>query len=369
MSRSLRNRCLCGVMGIATLWGGLCVHAGPSVKSLNGEPYYYDGATMQWEPAKVRDGKVYYKSGGNWYDSGATVYGLKCTGILAQQMQSASTLIRQHSKSSRAQIDLVASYEEEYGNMDAITLRDRWCLPYQDSASPTWEWRVGADVAFAEQDSSISDTAGAQFQANETALTLNATGRKGRLGVYAALSHERRTGSDSFDGVDSQSTHLLVMPAYSALEQGANGLNLNVHGLLDVGYVDVDGADAQQRATPGAGVAAVQGSRIGIVTVLYSFAHSRNLNGDEEVTGDTFLNTHSATGRYSLPITDDMVANIGIEHSYTPEVPDGMDGEATNARAGVTTSNIGSWDISLSYYRAVDGRDSQGGHIGIGRKW
>jgi hypothetical protein len=159
------------------------------------------------------------------------------------------------------------------------------------------------------------------------------------------------------------------MPGYFVVQQGPSGLHVNVHGLLDLGYLDVDGEDAQQRVTPGIGFATAYGTPAYALAFLYSFAHSRNLNADEEVTGDHYLNTNSATGLFSVPVAEDMVANVGIEYSYTPGLPDDMDSTFTVARVGVMTSNIGEWACSLGYFRAIDSRDAQGGRIGIGRKW
>lgn len=240
---------------------------------------------------------------------------------------------------------------------------------YQDSELPEWDWRFSGSIGYADTDFAIDDSTGTEFDARERAMEIRADGRNGRFVLLSSLRHERRDGKELFADMDSESTTLRLMPGYDLLQQDVDGIQLTAFGLLDMAYIDVDEVESQERVTPGFGLAAGRAMEFGIVSAAYTFGHSRSISGDDDVTGNHYTNMHSAACRYTVPITEDVFANAGLEYAHASQTPSNLDHSFTNARFGIDMMNSGPWTLSLVYYEAIDGRDTRGGELSAGFRW
>jgi hypothetical protein len=240
---------------------------------------------------------------------------------------------------------------------------------YQDSALPEWDWDFALGASYADSDFMVDDTVGTRFDSRGQAWRLSANGSRDRLWVATSARYERMKGTDLFSGIDSETMGVRVTPGYRVLTQESDGVQMSLYTSLDLAYVDTDDVQSRHRVTPGLGFSLGRVFEFGYLLGAYTFTHNRNISGDTEVTGGHYFNMHSASFRYGLPLSENMIATAGLDYGHVEDTPGEVEHAFTTGSLGLQVAELGPWSLSLEYFEAIDGRDTRGAQLTAGFRW
>ena len=331
---------------------------------MQGGWYYTDDGQNRYNP--TTDTAQYKNMGGVWTDDAAfstnpAYKQYQGSGGLGLSYHEYQNMLNQFREMNPDLTD-----QEALSALIGMVLCVQGCgnICYQDSELPEWDWSFGGSVGYAEDEFAVNN---GEFSTEEQSFAVSAKGSKGPLSMRASLRREHRKGEDNAG--DSQSTNVLLMPGYTVMEQAADGVTVNVYGSLSLGYVGSDDADDRYGVTPGFAAIALRGTPVGVFAATYSFGHYRNLSDDDTMTGNKYINFNGVSGQYAVPVTETLFAFAGLDYAHASDTPAGVDNSFTTATGGVKAFELENWDVSLSVFRAVDDRDTQGFEIGVGYRW
>jgi hypothetical protein len=245
---------------------------------------------------------------------------------------------------------------------------------YEASDLAQWDLEYSAGVGFEDTDFQINQFGG-HLESDTTTLRLGLDATKDRFIVMTEFQYADSIGEGPSDGVDSRATGISIMPGYRLWTQEENGLDVAVFGILDVGYVDgstnipFTAAPNQWRMSPGAGATMGYMSEYGLFQVGYTYHNSRNIDGDAEVTGKSYMNIHSIAGGYTVPLTKTLLSTVGIDYTTVNDTAGGLADEFTMAQVGLATRQTKNWRVSGYYYESVDSSDTRGFNATAAYMW
>lgn len=193
--------------------------------------------------------------------------------------------------------------------------------------------------------------------------------RKEKLSFSTQLRYSLSDGNGVLGGLDSETYGLLLLSGYQLLAQREHLIDLRVYGLLDVSYLSRDRSDDQWQVMPGAGVAAARITSIGLFSAACTFNHSRNLSGNNEVSGSDYLNMPELIADYTLPIGQKFYMSVGAQHSYFENVSGSKGDRFTEIRLTPVGYRGDVWGASLALSQSVDGNDNNGAAVQLTRAW
>ncbi len=287
------------------------------------------------------------------------------SGVNTRQLGLGYTLRGMRQNSERARLSHRAVHTApccgSYSSYDASTLGD-------------WDLDCYAETGFEDTDFQV-DQWGTRLESDTTALRVGMNASKGRAMVMTQFQYEYSRGEGPADGVDARTTGVSIMPGYRVWTQEENGLDVAVFGILDMAYLNgatnaaFSTARNQWRLSPGAGVGVGYMSQVGLFQAGYTYLNSRNIDGDVEVTGDHYIDMHTVSGVYTLPITENILSSVGIDCTTVENTPIGMPSNFTVAQVGLSTRPTKNWRISGRYYESIDSSDTRGFNLGLGYLW
>jgi hypothetical protein len=210
---------------------------------------------------------------------------------------------------------------------------------------------------------------GTRMNSDTSTMRLGLDATKDRWIVLGEVYYEYARGEGNADGIDSRTTGASIMPGYRVWTQEENGLDVAVFGIFDMGYKNGSAnvafatattAPNQWRMSPGAGVAMGYASSVGLFQAAYTFNNSRNIDGDFEVTGESYMDIHSAACSYGMPLTEQLMSSVGLDYTTVEDTPQGLADEFTHVSVGLSTLGTKNWKVSGRYFESVDSSDTRG---------
>lgn len=239
---------------------------------------------------------------------------------------------------------------------------------YEPSDVPEWNRHFFGGISYLKSDYRV-DAFGAHMDSDIYNLEGGATLWKDRVSVLTSARYTREDGNKQYSQLANDTFGFLVAPGYNVLSQKEQFINMMVYGSLDLSYSFRDNLDNQWRMMPGVGVSANRQTPIGIFATAYSFDYSRNMTGDEEVTGSHHIYQNNVSANYTLPITRQIYCGAGVLYSYIPSTPDDLKNDFTDVNLTLGAVQLQNWDLSLSAYFAVDSSDNLGINFSAGYMW
>jgi hypothetical protein len=241
---------------------------------------------------------------------------------------------------------------------------------YKSSDLPDWDFNLTAQISREGLDYKYL-ASGAKHEGDYNTLRIGVNASRDRLLLLNEIRFETFSGTNAFNGVDSQSSGVLLMPGYKLLTQLENGFDLALFALLDFSYVDHKNAAGQWRISPGAALSAGRMTPIGLFQAGYSFSSSRNYNNDNDVTGNEIINIHTASIDYTLPLAKILYASAGVSHVFAHDAPDGLEDQFTEAKVGlgITPGASNNWILKVGYFHSIDGNNNRGFNCKVGFFW
>ncbi len=355
---------------------GSAAHAqgsGPSAADVfryndSGQLEYYDEATGHWLPTRVTGGVVEFQSGGEWWPSGYTdtqVYeAIGYPGTNSSAYQSFRRM--QHYAAARRQARNVAG--------DYRQLRLTMGRPWQDSVPacglgasmspqdvppaeiPEWDLRWNVSGGYRSDDFDIVGGAPGAAKTRTRFQSVNLTAVRDRFGVSAALTYDRIDPDDAFGDIAYDRLSLRVTPVATLLEQAADQLDVHLITSFGLGHSwfeqDVDFDDPSD-VFAAAGLGLGRTFRFGDVRLVYLYSVSKNISGDEEVTGKSTIPIHTVSASYAVPLTKEVLMSVGLDWQHTSDLPSAYDADEMFGRASLSYSR-GRWGASLRLDRSIN---------------
>jgi hypothetical protein len=239
---------------------------------------------------------------------------------------------------------------------------------YSESGLPEWDRSFFSSVSREHVNYRITP-ATVEMDSDVYTVRGGFRARKEKLSFSTQLRYSLSDGNGVFRGLDSETYGLLLMSGYQLLSQREHLVNLSVYGLLDVSYLSRDSGDDQWQVMPGAGVAVNRMTSIGLFSTACTFNHSRNLSGENEVSGDDYINTPELIADYTLPIGRKFYISVGVQHSYFENVSSSEGDRFTDVHLTPVGYRGDVWGASLALSQSVDGNDNNGIAVHLARAW
>jgi hypothetical protein len=245
---------------------------------------------------------------------------------------------------------------------------------YQASDLSGWDLQYSAQAGFVDSDFLIN-TFGTRLNSDTTTMRLGVDAKKDRMVVMTEFHYEYSRGEGTADGMDTRTTGVTVMPGYKLWTQEENGVDVTAFGIFDMGYMNgstniaFTTAPNQWRISPGAGVALGYMTPMGLFQAGYTFHNSRNIDGDFEVTGESYMDIHSVMVGMSAPMLETVEGLVALDYTAVEDTPVGLADEFTHVQLGLATLGSKNWKINGRYFESVDSSDNRGFNASVAYMW
>ncbi len=237
---------------------------------------------------------------------------------------------------------------------------------YEPSDLPEWNFNASVQGSVRESEMELTPTLGRESDVKSLAFNFSAS--KESFYMDNQVYYTSLEGTGLYDSHDTDSFGLLLMPGYQFLNQVENGLNLAVSGILEISTNDYEN-NTQTRLVPGIGIYAGITTPIGGFTLSNLFSHDRNLNGDEEITGEKYINLNTLKFQYLLPLTGTLFLTTGLDYTLTMDMPDYMEDSSTGISFALDYYGWENYNLGLSYVDSLDGFKNRGVTLTFGHSW
>lgn len=239
---------------------------------------------------------------------------------------------------------------------------------YKASDVPGWNFGISLEGGMITGRIGITPTYAEEADTND--LAINLFGANSNLRLDAQLYSSFFDGQGDAQDLDGKQIGIGFMPSYQLLDQIKNSLNLKIYGCFDLSLIDYDNLDSQTRYSVGAGLSAGVKTQLGNIQFFYLFSHDRNGDGDQEVTGEEYINLHNLSVKYSLPMTKNLFFATGLHYLHIMDTPETMDEESsTYAHISLDYRGFTNYNIGLKAEKDIDGFEHQAYFINIGYLW
>lgn len=238
----------------------------------------------------------------------------------------------------------------------------------EPSTVPEWDLVITAGGGYDNVEFDINST-GFQYKGKVTSLWLTANMTKDRYLLNTQLLHRSTDGDGSFSVADNDYYGLLIQPGYRLMVQGTEPINLDILGMLEIGYLDYESTESQWRMSPGIGVEASAWTGLGKFYTGYSFLHSRNIDGDPEITGDHYINIHNTKAGWVIPFSEHCAAGLSIHYTWAEDIPNGTADDKLTLKGEVSGMIAENVYLSGSYSHDIDGTDNRGFTVNVSFLW
>ncbi len=238
---------------------------------------------------------------------------------------------------------------------------------YKPSDLPVWDFDFSVQASHRENETELTPVLGRKSDVKTIGVRL--AGTKENFHIKSRLLYSSFIGTDDSDGQDTESFSIALMPGFKILNHRENWINLSLFGLLEFSSNDYGDAGSDDRYIGGVGCSLSKRTPIGGFQLAYMFSHDRNSSGDEEITGDDFLNFHTGYLKYYLPLTRSFLFSTRLSYLWIMDMPDDMENSSTEINVALGYSGWKNFSVSLSYDYSIDGYESQGINLSIGYRW
>ena len=201
-------------------------------------------------------------------------------------------------------------------------------------------------------------------------LTFEAVGDRAVIGVSVFYAQSEWTQSAN---VDYESYGVSLFPAYKLLDQAVDGVDLYILGGLGLSKIEYE-YDALQDDPYylhlGAGLSVGKTTGAGDFRLTYVASSMVNIDGDDEVTEESTISSHTVSGRYSIPITERVSLSTGLAYTRISELPDTYQANEVLASAGLIYRGD-HWSAGLDVERSLGHEENRawGLSASVGYHW
>ncbi len=224
------------------------------------------------------------------------------------------------------------------------------------AAASDWRGFWGLSTTYRKDDFDVA--AGGPFAAKTRtrSQTLSLSAVRDRFALLTALTYDRIDPDSNFGDTAYDRMSLRLTPVYGLLEQAADGFDLDVIGSLGLShswYEDGMGTNDPSHVYTAAGLGVGRIFSFGSVRLSYLYGVSRNISGDNEVTGKSTIGAHSAGITYTVPLADRWLLSTGLDWVHTSDLPSIYDSDEYTGLARV--SYFGErWGVSVGIRRSIN---------------
>lgn len=368
--RSLRG----WVLGLVVL-AGMLFAAAEAVAACpfryqNGDLQFYCTSGGEWLPARVTGDMVEIQSDGQWWPmTGYSADDISCAGSSSSRGTSfrqgtnrtqARQFVDDSGMSYRDWREALENYspEDRLGLFKALSTSQRLVGSSSDVAPakvPDWRTVWGLSATYREDDFDVAGGGPLAAKTRTRSQTVSLTAVHDRLVLLTALTYDRIDPDAAFGDTAYDRLGLRVTPVYALLEQAPDGFDLDLIGSLGFShswYEDDMGTNDPSHVLAAGGLGLGRVFSFGALRLSYLYGVSKNISGDNEVTGKTTISMHSAGVTYTVPIAKRWMFSTGLDWVHTCDIPSVYDADEYSGQAGV--SYLGErWGISVSTQRSI----------------
>ncbi len=238
---------------------------------------------------------------------------------------------------------------------------------YKPSEIPRWDLDFSLQGSVKESEIELTPTIGRQSDVRSVAVRFN--GARDDFFLSSRFYFSSLTGTGNSEGTDTESIGLVLMPGYRFLNQNENGINLSLYGLLELVSNDYGDEDTETRYIPGIGLNMSAITPIGGLQLSYLFSHDRNGDGDEEITGEEYININTISFRYMMALTKSLIFSTRLSYLWVMDMPDDMENSSTDINVDLNYYGWKNFTVGLSYEQSIDGYETQGINLTVGYQW
>ena len=237
---------------------------------------------------------------------------------------------------------------------------------YEPSDLPEWNFNTSIQGSVKESEMELTPTLGRESDVKSLAVNFSAD--KGNFYIDNQVYYTSLEGTGIYDSQDTESFGLLLIPGYQFLNQEENGIDFALAGLLEISTNDYENR-TQTRLVPGLSIYAGLTTPVGGFTLSNLFTHDRNLNGDEEITGEKYINMNTMEFQYILPLTESLFFTTGLDYTVALDMPNYMEDSSTGISFALDYYGWENYNLGLMYVDSLDGLKNRGFTLTFGHSW
>lgn len=314
-----------------------------------------------------QNGDLLATSGGSSTNVGPNALcAVDATGV-RQQLGLQNAIISAADRGLISQQTFDAVFEDSFQRRFGDSESERQGSTYKSSDLP--EWDFSADVQSSVGSSEISLTSAPDRKSDFHSVAISLGARKDALAINGQFRYRSINGRGVNNGQDTMHYGFLLSPSFLILNQAEQGVNLAVHSFIDISGNDNKNTDDQTRFATGAGFSINRATSLGLFNLGYTFTHDRNLNNDNELTGDQYFSIHQVNFNHSIHLLDSLLFTTRLSHMHIPGLPDAI--EDNGSKAGFSFSYAGFKNIVLKagYDKSFDGYGHESGNFSAAYNW
>jgi hypothetical protein len=269
------------------------------------------------------------------------------------------SITQEQAESSEAAKQMVV-YRENYDDND-----DSSEMP---SLLPDWDFYFTTGGNYNESDYSVN-ASGLNYKSNTTSLWFSTYMAKDRLSLKTKMTYKSTKGKDAFSGSDSDYYALRLAPTYRLLDEDTQLINLDISANLELGYLNSNQSGKQWRLSPGASISASKLTSFGMFYGGYSFLNSRNIDGDTEATGESFINIHGLSTGYAIALSEKLYTGFGMQYTIIDDMPTDMTDEFMTLVGVVQCKLSENAYLGFNYNQDVEGSNNRGFGVNVSINW
>ena len=239
--------------------------------------------------------------------------------------------------------------------------------PYKPSDLPEWDYSFSAQLGTATSDIDLTGDPGREADIHSFALNFNAS--NDRLSLTGQLRSKKSEGTGASAGWDTEEQGLLVLPSYAVFRQEENGVDLWLHGFVDISRNEKYDNTEQKRYAKGLGFSVAGWTSFGGLNLTYMYSHDSNSNNEIELTGHDYINLGSLSLKHILPLKQNLVLTTSLNHVHVEDMMAGMDDSTTDIKFDLSYKTKNDLVLGMSYMNSFDGYEREGINFTLGRRW
>lgn len=236
------------------------------------------------------------------------------------------------------------------------------------SLLPDWDFYFSTGGNYNDSDYSVN-ASGLKYKSQTTSLWFSTYMAKDQLSLKTKVTYKSTKGKDAFSGSDSDYYGLRLTPTYRLLEEDTQLINLDLSANLELGYLYSNQSGKQWRLSPGASISASKLTKFGMFYGGYSFLNSRNIDGDTEATGESFIYIHGLSTGYAIALSEKLYTGFGLQYTIIDDMPTDMSDEFMTLVGVVQCKLDENIYLGINYNQDVEGSNNRGFGVNVSINW
>lgn len=224
---------------------------------------------------------------------------------------------------------------------------------------PEWQLGFGVSGGYTRDDYDLSGNVPgflSETSAYNTELTMLLLGDRFNMG--GALSYtDAESDVPGTQNFPYERLSVRLTPTYSILMQETEGFDLDLIGsgaLSHVWYDESVGTDDPSSGYVGGGLGLGRTLPVGDVRVSYLYGVTKNLDGDDQVSGESTLDMQQAAIDYSVPLAERFWVTLGASWQRVEDLPTYAEKSDEYYGNASFTYQAGQWRYTVGGYHSLE---------------